>query len=344
MKPLKFFVLSILGGAIALNAANAFAQVPAVTTEVLARTAKQTATALDHRTYHYALSDSAYVGQLKDPGQVKQTLDEILTVKEFNANGIPAKDLSDQEKNFVEFSVGRARYLALQSVAERRAKDAAEKDSATLDKRAKEIYLTTEPTGLKRDLSADFQHILFDLRKRSFTETSERVKAAEAALAAGTSFDEVVAKYSDEERAVETKGKFEMVPALSMDGILARTLFDELKPGQYSKPTVSRLGLHIVKLLQLHKPQKRPYDEVKSSMYNRLIEDAGRTARAKVTNEIRTAETTFDEGAMSKFVLVPDASALAAARKLSQENARRAKELNPPIAPTTAADKPVEKR
>ncbi len=317
----------------ALNAADALAQTTATSTEVLARTAKQTVSAVDHRAYHYALTDNAYVGQLKDPGQVRQTLDEILTVKEYKTNASPAKDLSDQENKYIEFSADRARYLAVQSIAERRAKDAAEKDSATLDKRAKEIYLTTESPGLKRDLSADFQHILFDLRKRSFAETSERVKGAEAALAAGANFDDVVAKYSDEERAAESKGKFEMVSALSMDGVLARTLFDELKPGQYSKPTVSRLGLHIVKLLELHKPQKRPYDEIKSSMYNKLIEDAGRTARAKITNEIRTTETIFDENAMSKFVLVPDAKALAAARKLSQENARRAKEQNPATPP-----------
>jgi parvulin-like peptidyl-prolyl isomerase len=339
LKPLMFSIFGVM----AFSGVNAHAQLPALTTEVLARSAKQTVNAIDHRTYHYALTDSAYIGQLKNPNQVKQSLDEILTIKEFASNRSQPNDLSEQEKSFIELSAGRARYLALQSVFERRAKDIAEKDSAGLEKRAKEIYLTTEPAGLKRELSADFQHILFDLRKRSFAETSERIKAAEAALAAGKNFDEVVAQFSDEERAKETKGKFEMVSALSMDGVLARTLFDELKPGQHSKPTVSRLGLHIVKLIALHQPKKRPYDEVKASMYNKLIEDEGRAAKAKVANDIRTTETTFDESAMSKFVLVPDAQALALARQISLESARRAKEQAATAAPKTVGENPAEK-
>jgi hypothetical protein len=342
MSPLKLIAFSISISTLLFSASHAPAQTPAaVAVDVLARALKQTATTTDYRAYHYPLSDAAYQAQLKDPNQVKQALDEILTVREFKASGSLPKDLTELEKRFVDLSIDRARYLAVQSVTERRAKDIAEKDSVILDSRAKEIYLTTEASGLKRDLSADFQHILFDLRKRSFIETSERIKAAEAALAAGTDFDAVVAQFSDEERAKETKGKFENVSARSMDGVLARTLFDELKPGEYSKPTASRLGLHIVKLHAIQQPQKRPYDEVKASMYSKLIDDAGRAARAKAVAEIRTTETTFDEVALSKIILVPDAKALEVARRLSQESVQRTKALNTPEVP--ASDKPPAK-
>jgi parvulin-like peptidyl-prolyl isomerase len=310
---------------------------PLTQIDVLARSTTQMVTANDYRAYHYSLTDSAHQAQLKDPGQVKTVLDEILTVKEFKANGALAKDLTEQEKRYLDLSADRARYIAVQTVFERRAKDLAQSDVIELDKHAKEIYLTTDASGLKRDLSADFQHILFDLRKRSFPETAERVKAAQAELAAGTSFDAVVVKYSDEDRSQETKGMYENVPARSMDGVLARTLFDELKPGEHSKPAASRLGLHIVKLHALNQPQKRPYEEVKSAMHARLVEDAGRAAKAKVVAEIRTDVTKFDEDAISKFAPVPDAKALDAARKLSLESAKRSKALNAADAPVSAS-------
>lgn len=323
----------------AMSMSASFAQTVGTNDPVLAERGKNSAKLSDYRAGQYALSDAKFTDTLKDPKQVKQALDEILSVQAFTQQQTNVAPSDESQKKFLELSTQRARLSATLMIAERRAQDAAAADTASLERRAREIYQTTERSALKRDLAADFQHILFDMRKRSFAEVTQRIELAEKALAAGESFDSVVAKYSDDDRAAETKGILTKMAAKNMDNFMAKTLFDELKPGQTSKAIPSRIGLHIVKLLAIQQPDVRPYEEVREAMYQRLIEQAGQEARTKMMEQISTVPTKFNEAELAKVLIVPSKEALEYARQLNLENAKKARE----VSVTPAAAPPAKK-
>jgi parvulin-like peptidyl-prolyl isomerase len=292
----------------------------------------------DHRAYFYAMPEDSYRATLRDPKQVKQVLDETLIAREFSKKPWPIADMNETERTFLGVSADRARILAATAIVEKRAKDAMSADQKTLDKRAREIYQTTDASSLKRDLAADFQHILFDVRARSFAETAQRISAAQKELSEGKSFDSVVATYSDQVNIGTTAGKFENVAAKSMDGILAKALFDELKPGEYSAPLPSRLGLHIVKLHAIRQPQKRPFEEIKDAMYARLIDEAGKSAAADFLNALQSPPTEFNDAEVTKLTGANSQLDPETVRSLMRDAAQKLKES------TTDSKKPAAKQ
>ncbi len=295
---------------------SAFAQ---STGSALAANGSTVVTQRDHRAYHLPLDDRGYSGTIRDPQQVSQILAEIINGKMFKWNISAVDALNDNEKRFAAISADRAQLTAALSIVERRAKDRAIGDADAMDKRAREIYQVTDASSLKREFAADFQHVLFDLRAREFTETAQRISQAQADLAAGKSFDEVVATFSDEARSKDTKGKFENVQAKTMDGVLARVLFDELKDGEVSKPLPSRLGIHIVKRLAVREPQKRPYEEVKDALVARIVDEAGKSAKADLLKALQPEKIVYDTAAIQAVTGVVDPAVLKKAQELARE-------------------------
>ncbi len=289
----------------------------------LAKRSHAAANLADHRLALFALTDSEYADKLRERGQVKQTLDEILNIKTF-ANGKITAGFSPDEKRFLEFSSARGSVIAAMSLVERRAREKASADDVALEKRANEIYLASDRSSNRSELTADFQHIVFDLRKRSLEDVVKRVEAAQRDLKSGLSFDDAVLKYTDQENLGETKGRFTNQLARSMDSALSKTLFDELKAGEYSRPIPSRLGLHIVKLLAVTQPAIRPFAEVKESIKRRLVEEAASRARQEFLDSLGIATTVFSEEAISKLVAEPNLEVLKQARTLSQQIAKEA--------------------
>jgi hypothetical protein len=296
----------------------------------LAKRSLAVAGEVDHRTALYNFTDSEYVEKLRERGQLKQALDEVLNVKVF-ANRKGNVDFSADEKRFLEFSRTRAALIAAISIVERRAREKSLADDAALEKRANEIYLASDRANNRRELAADFQHIVFDLRKRTLDEVVKRVEAAQRDLKGGLSFDDAVLKYTDQENLGETKGRISNQPARTMDGVLSKTLFEDLKPGEHSRPIPSRLGLHIVKLHAVMQPSIRPFSEVKDAIKRRLVEEAASRARQDFLDSLGIGTTVFNEEAIAKLVAMPSEEAFKQASTISREKAREA--INKPGTP-----------
>ena len=324
--------------ALALLATVAFAtacyaaSVP-VNGESLATRRNVVATLEDHRNVFFLFSDAAYAKTMQEPTQLKLALEEVLDARTIASGEVVLTNMSPSEQNYAALNTERAQLVANLAIIEKRAQAMAASDPKALDARAREIYLTTDASALKREYAADFQHILFDLRLRDFNENAKRIAAAQADLAAGKSFDEVVAAYSDEPKAKETNGKFTNVLAKSMEGVVVKVMFDELKIGEVSKPLPSRLGIHIFKLLNIQKPEKRPYEEVKEALYARLIDEAGKSAKTAFQTELRKTPTVFNEPLILSFALVPDPLALQKAREMSLGAAKKSQEESLKAAP-----------
>ena len=310
---------------VAFATASYAASVP-VNGESLATRRNAVAKLEDHRNVFFLFSDAAYAKTMQDPIQLKQALEEVLDARTIASGEVVLTNMSPSEQKYAALNTERAQLVANLAIIEKRAQAMAASDPKALDARAREIYLTTDASALKREYAADFQHILFDLRLRDFNENAKRIAAAQAELAAGKSFDEVVAAYSDEPKALETNGKFTNVLAKNMEGIVARTMFEELKPGEVSKPLPSRLGIHIFKLLTIQKPEKRAYEEVKESFYARLIDEAGKSAKAAYQAELRKIPTVFNEPLIKSFANIPDPLALQKARAISLEATKKTRE------------------
>jgi parvulin-like peptidyl-prolyl isomerase len=235
--------------------------------------------------------------------------------------------LTEREKKYFDFTLEKAHQTALLTITEKRAKDAAQADAVVLEKRAREIYQLAEPAAHKSELRADFQNILFDLQARSFVETAERITAAQKALAAGVAFDEIVAQYSDEKGAAEHKGWARKINARALDGRLGRVIFDELKPGEYSTPIASRVGIHIVKLHAIEQPVKLPFDTVKPALIQKLVQERGKNAQRDLMQALSSSSTSFNDAEISKLYAPIDPIAIERARQISLESAKQARDF-----------------
>jgi parvulin-like peptidyl-prolyl isomerase len=291
--------------------------------DILATRGKVTASTLDLRAYNLALPDGEYEKTLTQQ-KIRQTLDEILDLKSLgSSDGKPLTRLarvSNEESRAFDLITRRGQLAALQAIAERRATDEFNRDLKGAEVRSLEIYKATDATSARREYSADFQHILIDLRKRPFNDSVRRAQDAMEALRVGKSFDFVVAEYSDEENAKETAGKHMRVQAKAMDGYMAKLLFTDLKPGAFSEPFPSRSGLHIIKLDSVYPPDKLPYESLKPTLMQRLLADAIAVARNQIVAEIRKSPTEFNEENIRKIALVaPSSEAIERAKRSARE-------------------------
>lgn len=291
---------------------------------VLAKRGDANATAADHRAAFYSLdTETDYTNTLRDVGKIKITLDEILDARQTSRIQHGLGKLSDLEANHLKISSEKAYLNAALAITDNRARRAASNDPAGLERRASEIYQVADAPTVRSALSADFQNILFDLRAHPFPEIVSRINAAQAELAAGVNFDEVATKYSDENNAATSKGWARNINGLAVDGPLGRVIFNELKPGEYSKPTTSRVGIHIIKLHAINKPEKRPFREIKGAIMERLVAEAGKNAQRTFIESLSAEPTRFIDTEISKIHVAPDRTAQEEAKRIAAELAAK---------------------
>lgn len=310
---------------------NAIAQTgkPLTGDATLAERGVQRATVADHRAFYFALPNSEYERRLQDEGRVKVELDEILVPRAFKQMPWPHTSETEIERTYRAQQADKAHLEIALAIAEKRARDALLANPDAIDRRAREIYATTEAPTTRRSMSVDFQQILFDVAARPIEENVTRMKEARAMLAAGESFDIVAKKYSDDQAVLETGGRILGASAAAVDPQLSRILIDELKPGEVSQKLVStRRGLHILKLLQVNQPQKRPYEEVRNALHAGVLDEAGKEARNNLLKKIAVGEIRFNQPAIDQIVIKPDPKALELARELSRKGLEASRQQN----------------
>lgn len=239
------------------------------------------------------------------PKEIENTITEVLAARSYNLRSDLHTKMDDAERRYYELQKERAGLLAELNVRERRAKVRFNPEDPAILARAREIWLT-DTTRFYNDESADITQILFDVAGRPFDEISERIKAATAELAAGTSLESVLTKYTDDKNAKDTNGKLRGISIVGADALMGNLIFKRLKEGEVSAPTPSRIGLHIVRLDKKHPRSKKPFEEVKPKIMEQLLDDAAKNARVELLDKLNAIETVVDEKAFEDLLIKTD--------------------------------------
>jgi hypothetical protein len=287
----------ILLGAVSLSAAGA----------ELARRGPLSATADDFYAFHY-MNAPAKVEGLKASGkEVQSTISEVLAARTYNVTPGAHSKLDSVETRYYNLQLERAGLTAELNLRERRVRAAFKADDPLTLARARELWLT-DTSRFYAEESADITQVFFDMVKRPFAETGERIKEAQAAIARGDNFDEVVAKYSDDTNLKDNAGKVKGISIVSAEAVMGNTIFKRLKEGEISTPTPTRAGLHIVRLDKKYARTKKAFDDVKAKIVEQLLEDAAKNARIELLESLNRTETVINETAFEDFVGKDDPS------------------------------------
>jgi hypothetical protein len=296
--------------------------------ESLGTLGESTVQSSEFRALNWNLPDATYSGLLRDRSQLVRSVETLLQARK-HSSATQTLNFDQDEKSYQRAAADRANLEATLAIIDARARKAALVDSAGLERRAEEIWLITAPSELSRDMLLDFQHIVFDIQRRPFADAVTRIGAAQAALAAGKSFDDVVVEFSDDQNAAQTKGIFTAVPANTIgDPALSRALLETLKIGEHSQPIPSRRGIHIVRLIAKTPPAKRPFAEVKEAIIARLVQEAVQKARISYL-ETLSAGLSINNEAVDRIWIRPSQEAQELAKKIAAENAERNRQSAP---------------
>jgi hypothetical protein len=261
------------------------------------------------------LLTAAEFDQLRqNPQAFRQNVEEV-------ANGRMAAIRLGEEKTSEHSENSRARRVAQDraalttalATAERQGREAAIVKPADIEARAKEIYESTDAAAIKTALSADVQVIIFDVTKRSIDEINARIAEIRKTLTdAKADFGGLAIQYSDDDLTSSMGGKIEKVPASGTSDVVSRELFGRLKPDEVSRLLPHPRGLMMVKLLKIHQPEKRPYDQVmKDAAVKRAESEAGQLAREKRREELLgESPLVIHEEAFNAALITPDMKAL----------------------------------
>ncbi len=306
-----------------LSSTLSFAQptnMPSATTQ-LAKRGSLEVVAEDHRALNFMLSDENYRRKNVDAGKIKIELEELLAIREFSQQPKSLANETSLERRFKNFYLDKAKLEATLLVAERRAREALAANPELLEQRVREIYAKTDAPSTRQALSADFQQMTFDLAARSFAENATRITTAIKRLDAGEDFGKVARELSDDTLVQENEGKLFNVSGANMELNLSRILFDTLKPGQHSaEPVVTRRGLHVIKLLEVHQPRKRAFEEVRDQLQARVLDETGKRGRDEILQTLGIQPATFNDVAIDALLTKIDQAAVERAKQLLRNN------------------------
>jgi len=110
------------------------------------------------------------------------------------------------------------------------------------------------------------------------TEAEAKIKMIQDKLKAGTSFDDLVAEYSEDRFSKENKGLLEPFGVGRMAPEFENAAFALVKPGDISAPVKTEYGFHLIRLVK--KMPLQPLDSIRENL-TRRVENDGRSIVAK---------------------------------------------------------------
>jgi PPIC-type PPIASE domain len=265
------------------------------------------ATTEDFYAYHYMNSPRKVEALQSSPREVQSTITEVLAPRSYNRQKDARTKLDVIERRYMDIQLERAPLLAELNVLERRARASFNANDPVTVARARELW-TLDTTKFFVDESVDITQIFFDFALRPFPEVIARIGEAEKALAAKVPFEEVLKKYTDDKKAAETGGKLTRIGLAGADALMGNLLFKQLKEGEVSQPTPTRIGIHIVRLDKKHPRSKRPFEDVKNQIIEQLLEDSVKNVRLAFLDSLAKPETVINDKAFEDFLIKSDPS------------------------------------
>ena len=148
--------------------------------------------------------------------------------------------------------------------------------------KASHILINLKPSEIEGDLSEE--------EKRKQADKKAELKSNELLekLNKGADFGEIAKKHSDDSASGINGGGLGEFPKGTMVSAFEKAL-DNLKPGEISKPILSRFGYHIIKLESVEEKRLKPLDEVKNEIIESLKEIKARQRVKRIIKRIHMA-------------------------------------------------------
>jgi parvulin-like peptidyl-prolyl isomerase len=108
------------------------------------------------------------------------------------------------------------------------------------------------------------------------------MEAITVRLAAGEDFAAVVAQNSEDDATKLRGGELGYLSAKRMPPDFVEAAA-KLRPGEISKPVRTRLGFHILKLIDIQAPRQQTFDEVRGDVAIEVANDKRRIALQKLS-------------------------------------------------------------
>ena len=171
--------------------------------------------------------------------------------------------------------------------------------------KASHILINIKSSEVEGDLPED--------EKRKQADKKAQIKSNEILekLKKGADFGEIAKKHSDDRASGSNGGSLGEFSKGTMVSAFEKAL-DNLRPGEISKPILSRFGYHIIKLENVEEKRLKPLDEVKGEIIQNLKEikarqrvkriikrihmaaqQDGNLDKAAADHQLKTTETTF---------------------------------------------------
>ena len=112
------------------------------------------------------------------------------------------------------------------------------------------------------------------------------IEALSARLAAGEDFAELAAQNSEDEATKLRGGELGYFSAKRMPPDFVEDA-TKLRPGEIGKPVRTRLGFHILKLIDIQAPRQQSFDEVRGDIAIELANQKRAAAVDKLTVDLR---------------------------------------------------------
>ena len=259
----------------------------------------------------------------EDPTQWQPVAEEALLIAEWMQSPLRAA-LTAEERAAVQY---RSRLADIRSGVDalvQRDLLRLRSDMALLESRARELWLADDgkyftPTKAKVNL------LFIDAYKRGVAAATARYRQAQSRLKRGESFARVAKDLADVVPGQKTLLPIPMVVELrSIDGAARRALFRDLKIGEISAPVPTPEGWVVAQVLEIKKPERSPFEDVKQPIMEQILSDASTTARMAVMATLSEPPVVYSREILADPALERQARAAGtAATQLSQEMKQR---------------------
>lgn len=229
---------------------------------------------------------------VSNPSRIEGILENVLNAEAF------IKIANDE--GYLKDPVAQARLMSVVSREVRtlfREKFFEENELDSYTQQARELFMVN-PGQFKSPTTLDLEQVLVEVSgDQTEVEAMERVVDAYQALVAGTPFDEVVAKYSDDPTKDENGGRLEKVNPedlvrpvqLALEGLAVNT---------FSQPIRSRFGWHVFRIVKVNEPEQLLWEQARPAVEAMARERHLQRAYERILRELNREEMIFEEGAV----------------------------------------------
>ena len=159
-------------------------------------------------------------------------------------------------------------------------------DIAVVEARARELWLADDgkyftPTTARVNL------LFIDAHKRGLSSATARYQQAHRRLKRGDAFSSVTKDLADIVPGQTTLLPLPMsVELRAIEGAARRAIFRDLKIGEVSAPIPTPEGWIVAQVLEIKKPERRPFDDIKQPIMEQILTDAASTARLAIMSTL----------------------------------------------------------